>query len=60
MDAYSEYNQIRMDPDDEEKTAFIIEYANFYYKVMPFKLKNVRVAYQRLMNKVFEKYTEEP
>ena len=30
MDAYSEYNQIRMYLNDEEKIAFITENANFY------------------------------
>ncbi|RDX77340.1 hypothetical protein CR513_42558, partial [Mucuna pruriens] len=54
MDAYSGYNQIRMHPDDEEKTAFIIEAGAFCYKVMPFGLKNAGATYQRLMDKVFK------
>ncbi|GAU30099.1 hypothetical protein TSUD_55830 [Trifolium subterraneum] len=41
MDAYLGYNQIRMHPEDEEKTAFMTDRANFCYKVMPFGLKNV-------------------
>ncbi|RDX96556.1 hypothetical protein CR513_20773, partial [Mucuna pruriens] len=40
MDAYSRYNQIKMHPNDEVKTTFIIDDGNFYYKVMPFGLKN--------------------
>nr|KYP57137.1 Retrovirus-related Pol polyprotein from transposon 17.6 [Cajanus cajan] len=52
MDAYSGYNQIRMHPADEDKTAFIADQANFCYRVMPFGLKNARVTYQRLMDKV--------
>ena len=32
---------------------FITENANYCYKVMPFKLKNTRATYQRLMNTVF-------
>ena len=39
MDAYSGYNQVRMHPLDEEKMAFIIENANYCYKIMPFGLK---------------------
>nr|KYP74632.1 Retrovirus-related Pol polyprotein from transposon 17.6 [Cajanus cajan] len=53
LDTYSGYNQIKMHPADEEKTAFITESANFCYRVMPFGLKNVGATYQRLMDKVF-------
>ena len=53
LDAHSGYNWIRMHPLDEEKTTFITENTNYYYKVMPVRLKNVGATYQRLMNKVF-------
>jgi len=53
LDAYSGYNQIRMHLRDKEKTAFMTEEANYYYKVMPFGLKNAEATYQRLMDKVF-------
>nr|KYP70636.1 Transposon Ty3-G Gag-Pol polyprotein [Cajanus cajan] len=52
MDAYSGYNQIRMHPTDEDKTAFIADQANFCYRVMPFGSKNAGATYQRLMDKV--------
>ncbi|RDX90703.1 hypothetical protein CR513_27406, partial [Mucuna pruriens] len=55
MDSYSGYNQIRMYPSDEEKTAFITEEGVFCYKIMPFGLKNVGATYQHLMDKIFEK-----
>nr|XP_025674348.1 uncharacterized protein LOC112775091 [Arachis hypogaea] len=45
---------ILMHPEDQSKTAFIIEHGNFCYKVMPFGLKNAGVTYQRLMDKVFQ------
>ncbi|RDX69225.1 hypothetical protein CR513_51687, partial [Mucuna pruriens] len=54
MDAYSEYNQIRMHPQDEAKPVFIIDSSTFCYKVMPFGLKNTRATYQRLMDKIFK------
>ncbi|RDX73894.1 Retrovirus-related Pol polyprotein, partial [Mucuna pruriens] len=54
MDAYSGYNQIRMHPQDEEKTAFITETGAFCYRVMPFGLKNAGATYQRLMDKIFK------
>nr|KYP39222.1 Transposon Ty3-I Gag-Pol polyprotein [Cajanus cajan] len=53
LDAYSGYNQIMMYPPDEEHTSFITDRANYYYRVMPFGLKNVGATYQRLMDKVF-------
>ena len=54
LDAYSGYNQIRKHSPDEEKMTFIIEDANFFYKVMLFDLKNAGATYQRLMNRVFK------
>ena len=53
MDAFSGYNQIRMHEADQEKTSFVTSQGLFCYKVMPFGLKNARVTYQRLMNKMF-------
>ena len=53
MDAFSGYNQIIMDPSDQEKTAFITEEGLYCYKVIPFGLKNAGATYQRLVNKVF-------
>jgi hypothetical protein len=35
--------------EDKEKTTFITSYGTFYYKVMPFKLKNTRTTYKRAM-----------
>ncbi|RDX83570.1 Retrovirus-related Pol polyprotein from transposon 17.6, partial [Mucuna pruriens] len=54
MDAYCGYNQIRMHPQDEEKTTFITETGAFCYRVMPFGLKNAGATYQRLMDKIFK------
>ena len=55
MDAFSGYNQISMDPSDQEKTSFVIRQGTYYYRVMPFGLKNTGGTYQRLMNKMFRK-----
>ena len=35
MDGFSGYNQIRMSPEDREKTSFITPWGTFCYKVMP-------------------------
>ena len=53
MDAFSGYNQIQMHKADQEKTSFVTSQGLFYYKVMPFGLKNAGTTYQRLMNKMF-------
>jgi len=53
LDAYSGYNQIPMAVSDMNKIAFITDDANYFYRVMPFGLKNAGATYQRLMDKVF-------
>jgi len=53
LDAYFGYNQIPMAVSDMHKIAFITDDANYFYRVMPFSLKNVGATYQRLMDKVF-------
>jgi len=51
--AYSGYNQICMAVSDMNKIVFITDDANYFYRVMPFGLKNVGATYNRLMDKVF-------
>jgi len=53
LDAYSGYIQISMYDPDISKTTFIINQANYCYKVMPFGLKNAWATYQRLMDHIF-------
>ena len=55
MDAFSGYNQIKMDEEDQEKIAFITSQGLYCYQVMPFGLKNAGATYQRLVNKMFNK-----
>jgi len=52
LDAFSGYNQIKMHPRDECKTAFMTETSCYCYTVMSFGLKNAGATYQRLMDKV--------
>jgi len=54
MGAYSDYNQIKMHPPDEDKTAFTMGQGIYCYKMMPFGLKNAGVTFQRIVNKVFK------
>ena len=44
-----------MNIQDRIHTIFITQKSLFYYKVMPFGLKNAGATYQRLMNKMFTK-----
>ena len=44
-----------MDPNDQEKTSFVTGQGTYYYRVMPFGLKNVGATYQRLVNRMFQK-----
>ena len=53
MDDFSGYNQIMMDEKDQKKSSFITSRGIFYYKVMPFDLKNAGATYQRIMNCMF-------
>ena len=45
MDAFSGYNQISMDPKDQEKTSFVTVQGTYCYRVMPFELKNAGATY---------------
>ena len=54
MDAFSGYNQISMDPDDQEKTSFVTAQGTYCYRVMLFGLKNAGATYQILVNRMFQ------
>ena len=54
MDAYFGYNQIKMHPLDEDKTAFTTGRKIYCYKVMPFGFKNAGDTFQQMVNKVFK------
>ena len=56
LDAYSGYNQIKMNENDRIHIAFITERGLYCYKVMPFGLKNAGATYQRLINQMFSKH----
>ena len=43
-----------MPPRDAEKTTFKTPIRNFYYTMMPFRLKNASTAYQRTMTTIFQ------
>ena len=56
MDGFSEYNQIKMYPDDEKRTSFRTPLGLYCYNVIPFRLKNAGATYQRAMNANFHEH----
>ena len=54
MDVFLGYHQIKMHLPDMEKISFITERGLYYYKVMPFGVKNAVTTYQKLVNKMFK------
>ena len=53
INGYSGYNQISMDTAYALKIAFKTPFGNYFYKVMPFGLKNAGATYQRTMTFIF-------
>ena len=53
MDAFSGYNQIRMDNNDWGKTAFITHRSVFGFKNMSFGLISAGATFQRTMDVIF-------
>ena len=51
LDAYSGYHQIKLDPADRLKTAFITPFGAFCYLTMTFGLRNASATFQRCMQK---------
>ncbi|XP_073367841.1 uncharacterized protein [Aegilops tauschii subsp. strangulata] len=51
LDAYNGYHQIRLDPADRLKTAFITLFGTLCYITMTFVLRNAGATFQRCMQK---------
>jgi hypothetical protein len=45
LDGYSGYNQVLVDPEDQEKTTFTCPFGTFAYRRMPFGLYNAPVTF---------------
>ena len=53
LDGYSGYNQIPIEPEDQDKTTFTCPYGTFVFKRMPFRLCNALATFQRCMMSIF-------
>src|SRR4051812_31515160 len=54
LDAYSGFHQIPLNLDDQIKTAFITLHGAYFYRTMPFGLRNAGATYQRCMQKCLQ------
>ena len=52
LDLKDTYHRVRIEPGDEQKTAFRCRYGHFEYCVMPFGLVNVPATFQTFINEV--------
>jgi hypothetical protein len=55
LDCYSEYHQIAIKEEDQEKTAFITPFGAYCYTIMSFGLKNAGATYQRASQACFKR-----
>ncbi|CAA7392272.1 unnamed protein product [Spirodela intermedia] len=53
LDGYSSYNQIYINPLDQEKTTFTCPFSTFAFKRMPFGLCNALTTFQRCILSIF-------
>jgi len=58
LDGYSGYNQVPVDPEDQEKMTFTCLFRTFAYRRMPFGICNAPATFQRCMISIFSDMVE--
>jgi len=58
VDLNTGYYQVKMDPEDIDKTAFVCHRGHFELLRMPFGLKNVSAVFQKLTSRILESCTD--
>ena len=58
LDGYSEYFQIKIAMEDQEKTTFTCPFKTYAYRRMPFGLCNAPTTFQRCMLSIFSDMVE--
>jgi hypothetical protein len=58
LDGYSGYNQVAVDPKDQEKITFTCPFGTFAYRRMTFGLCNAPATFQRCMMSIFSDMVE--
>jgi len=58
LDGYFGYNQIVVDPNDQEKTTFTCPFGVFAYRRMPFGVCNAPATFQRCVMAIFADMVE--
>jgi hypothetical protein len=58
LDGYSGYNQVAVDPQDQEMTTFTCPFGTFAYRRMPFGLCNAPATFQKCMMSIFSDMVE--
>jgi hypothetical protein len=53
LDGFSGYNQIKIAPQDQDKTTFTSPWGTFSYRVLPFGLCNAPTTFQRVVIGIF-------
>jgi hypothetical protein len=58
MDLKSGYFQLRVEPKDEGKTAFVTKFGTFQFRVLPMGMSNAPSTFQRAMETILRPYLD--